>query len=188
MAGKAHPGDEGGKDLIEQIHLHIRELANDLPIVFLPGYDMQLALDLISGVDVWLNTPLRPLEASGTSGMKAAFNGVPSLSVLDGWWLEGCIENVTGWAVGAVNPQIDQSQVCDCIDNLTTGAAEKVLAGVEENDAKDLYGKLENIVLPLYYDDRAGWINVMKGAIGKNAAVFNSHRMIRRYAAEAYIK
>lgn len=163
MAGKAHPSDEGGKRLIEQIHLHIHELAGDLPIVYLPGYDMQLALDLVSGVDVWLNTPLRPLEASGTSGMKAAFNGVPSLSVLDGWWLEGCIENVTGWAVG--------------------NAAQ----GDEGNDILDLYNKLENVVLPKYYDDRSNWINMMRGAIGKNAAVFNTHRMIRRYATEAYM-
>jgi starch phosphorylase len=163
MAGKAHPNDEGGKHLIEQLHVHIRELGDDLPVVFLPGYDMELALDLVSGVDVWLNTPLRPLEASGTSGMKAAFNGVPSLSVLDGWWLEGCVENVTGWAVG--NAQ----------------------AGNESNDVVDLYRKLENVVLPLYYGDRAGWIAVMKGAIGKNASVFNTHRMIRRYATEAYM-
>jgi starch phosphorylase len=163
MAGKAHPNDERGKHLIEQLHLHARELGADLPVVFLPGYDMQLALDLVSGVDVWLNTPLRPLEASGTSGMKAAFNGVPSLSVLDGWWLEGCIEGVTGWAVG------------------------NALAGNEANDVRDLYHKLENVVLPLYYNDRAGWIALMKGAIGKNASVFNSHRMIRRYATEAYM-
>lgn len=160
MAGKAHPNDDGGKHLIEQLHVHIRELAGDLNIVYLPGYDMRLALELVAGVDVWLNTPLRPLEASGTSGMKAAFNGVPSLSVLDGWWLEGCIEGVTGWAVGTS------------------------LAG---DDASDLYNKLEKQVLPLYYGDRAGWIRVMKGAIGKNAAVFNSHRMIRRYASEAYM-
>ena len=163
LAGKAHPNDEGGKHLIEQLHVHMRELANDLPIVYLPGYDMELALDMVSGVDLWLNTPLRPLEASGTSGMKSAFNGVPSLSVLDGWWLEGCIEGVTGWAVGTS------------------------MLGDESDDAKDLYGKLESKVLPLYYTDRAGWINLMKGAIGKNASVFNSHRMIRRYATEAYM-
>ena len=163
LAGKAHPNDEGGKHLIEQLHVHMRELANDLPIVYLPGYDMELALDMVSGVDLWLNTPLRPLEASGTSGMKSAFNGVHSLSVLDGWWLEGCIEGVTGWAVGTS------------------------MLGDESDDAKDLYGKLESKVLPLYYTDRAGWINLMKGAIGKNASVFNSHRMIRRYATEAYM-
>ncbi|MCX7627549.1 MAG: alpha-glucan family phosphorylase [Methylophilaceae bacterium] len=163
MAGKAHPNDENGKHLIERIHLHMRELAEVMSIVFLPGYDMRLALEMVSGVDVWLNTPLRPLEASGTSGMKAAFNGVPSLSVLDGWWLEGCIEGITGWAVG--NPTV----------------------GDEGNDVQDLYGKLENVVLPRYYGDRAAWIAIMKGAIAKNAAVFNSHRMIRRYATEAYM-
>jgi starch phosphorylase len=163
MAGKAHPNDAMGKYLIEQIHRHMRVLADVMSVVFLPGYDMRLALDMVSGVDVWLNTPLRPLEASGTSGMKAAFNGVPSLSVLDGWWLEGCIEGVTGWAVG--NPTV----------------------GDEANDVQDLYGKLERTVLPRYYGDRSGWVSVMKGAIGKNAALFNSHRMIRRYVTEAYM-
>ncbi|MBU3737122.1 MAG: alpha-glucan family phosphorylase [Methylobacterium sp.] len=163
MAGKAHPNDEGGKRLIEQLHGYFRELAGDIRMVYLPGYDMGLALDLVAGVDVWLNTPLRPLEASGTSGMKAAFNGVPSLSVLDGWWLEGCIEGVTGWAVGNAAP------------------------GGEAEDVQDLYHKLEDVVLPLYYGDRAGWIAVMKGAISRNAALFNTHRMIRRYATEAYL-
>lgn len=163
MAGKAHPNDAMGRYLIEQIHRHMRVLADVMSVVFLPGYDMRLALEMVSGVDVWLNTPLRPLEASGTSGMKAAFNGVPSLSVLDGWWLEGCIEGITGWAVG--NPTV----------------------GDEANDIQDLYGKLERIVLPRYYGDRLGWTSVMKGAIGKNAALFNSHRMIRRYATEAYM-
>ncbi len=163
LAGKAHPNDAGGKHLIEQLHRYIRELADDITIVYLPSYDMRLALDMVAGVDVWLNTPLRPLEASGTSGMKAAFNGVPSLSMLDGWWLEGCIEGVTGWAVGTT------------------------LAGDVGDDARDLYHKLESQVLPLYYGDRAGWIRVMKGAIGRNASIFNSHRMIRRYASEAYM-
>lgn len=163
LAGKAHPNDEGGKRIIEQIHLYIRELAGDLTIVYLPGYDMQLALEMVSGVDIWLNTPLRPLEASGTSGMKAACNGVPSLSILDGWWLEGCIEGVTGWAVGTAQD------------------------GDAHADARDLYHKLENQVLPLYYGDRAGWIRVMKSTIGRNASIFNSHRMIRRYVSEAYM-
>jgi starch phosphorylase len=113
---------------------------------------------------VWLNTPLRPLEASGTSGMKAAFNGVPSLSVLDGWWIEGCIEGVTGWAIG---------------DSLLPS---------EGTDAESLYTKLESKVLPLYRSGIGAWAPVMKGAIGKNAAHFNSHRMMRRYAIEAYIR
>lgn len=164
LAGKAHPNDAGGKQLIEQLHRHRRELAADIPIAFLPGYSLALAQELVAGVDVWLNTPLRPLEASGTSGMKATFNGVPNLSVLDGWWIEGCIEGITGWAVG-------DSGVAD-----------------NDGDAASLYLKLEQQVLPLYYQDRSGWIHVMKGAIAKNASYFNSHRMMRRYATEAYIR
>ncbi len=164
LAGKAHPKDEGGKRLIEQLHAHIRELAGVIPAAFLPNYDMALALLLVSGVDVWLNTPLPPLEASGTSGMKAAFNGVPSLSVLDGWWVEGCLEGVNGWAIG--------------------NAAESG----READVQSLYEKLERTVLPLYHSDRAGWIRVMKGAMTKNASIFNSHRMMRRYVAEAYLR
>lgn len=162
VSGKAHPHDEGGKRLIEELHNWSRELGDDLPIVFLPDYDMALAQLLVAGVDVWLNTPLRPLEASGTSGMKAAFNGVPNLSVLDGWWIEGCIEGITGWAVGDSSPDGN------------------------DGDAESLYGKLEQQVLPLYYENRPGWIAVMKGAISKNASYFNSHRMMRRYATEAY--
>jgi starch phosphorylase len=164
LAGKAHPQDEGGKHLIQAIHTHMRELADVIPIAYLPNYDMDIARTLVSGVDVWLNTPLRPLEASGTSGMKATFNGVPNLSVLDGWWIEGCIEGVTGWSVG------------------DSGDADS------NQDAESLYDKLEHKVLPLYYHDRAGWIAVMKGAIVKNASFFNSHRMMRRYATEAYIR
>jgi starch phosphorylase len=164
MAGKAHPNDAPGKQLIELIHQHMAELRGEIPIVFLPDYDMALALELVSGVDVWLNTPLPPLEASGTSGMKAAFNGVPSLSVLDGWWIEGCIEGVTGWAIG--------------------NGSDKVSA----DDAYSLYDKLEQVVLPLYYEKRQDWIAVMKAAIGLNASFFNSHRMMRRYATEAYIR
>lgn len=164
LAGKAHPRDEGGKQLIEILHSYMHELSGIVSIAFLPNYDMELALDLVSGVDVWLNTPLRPLEASGTSGMKAAFNGVPNLSVLDGWWIEGCIEGVTGWTVG---------------DDSTE---------VGNGDAESLYNKLEHTVLPLYYQNRPGWIAVMKGAICKNASFFNSHRMMRRYATEAYIR
>jgi len=164
LAGKAHPHDENGKQLIAQLYKYARDLAGTITVVFLPGYDMALAQTLTAGVDVWLNTPLPPMEASGTSGMKAAFNGVPNLSVLDGWWIEGCIEGVTGWAIGDGVSEID-------------------------GDARALYDKLENIVLPLYYDtDKAGWISVMKGAISKNASYFNSHRMMRRYATEAYTR
>src|SRR5690606_7794725 len=162
LAGKAHPHDEIGKHLIEQLCAHARALAGTITVVYLPEYDMALAQTLTAGVDVWLNTPLPPLEASGTSGMKAAFNGVPNLSVLDGWWVEGCIEGATGWAVQT--------------------------SGVANSDARALYDKLQDAVLPLYYaPDCAGWLRVMKGAISKSASYFNSHRMMRRYATEAYL-
>ena len=161
LAGKAHPHDEGGKRLIELLHAHARDLAGAVPVVYLADYGMDLARLLVAGADVWLNTPMPPMEASGTSGMKAAFNGVPNLSVLDGWWAEGCIEGVTGWAVGSTN--------------------------AADGHAQSLYEKLEHTVLPLY-GDRAGWVRVMKGAIAKNASYFNSHRMMRRYATEAYLR
>jgi len=164
MAGKAHPKDEAGKQLIETLHTHMRDLSGAIPMAFLPDYDMALALLMVSGSDIWINTPLRPLEASGTSGMKAAFNGVPQFSVLDGWWVEGCLEGVTGWAVGDDSPTANG------------------------HDAMAFYDKLEKVILPLWYDDRPGWIAVMKGAISKNAAYFNSHRMMRRYATEAYLR
>ncbi len=162
LAGKAHPRDGNGKHLIELLCAHARDLAGTITVVYLPGYDMALAQMLTAGVDVWLNTPLPPLEASGTSGMKAAFNGVPNLSILDGWWVEGCIEGVTGWAIGDIS-------------------------GIPDGNARALYDKLEQVVLPLYFNnDKSRWISVMKGAISKNASYFNSHRMMRRYATEAY--
>jgi len=164
LAGKAHPQDGPGKQLIEILHTHMRELSDVIPMAYLPDYDMSTALALVSGVDVWLNTPLRPMEASGTSGMKAAFNGVPHLSVLDGWWIEGCIEGITGWAIG------DD-------DSFANG-----------DDAEHLYQKLEEIILPLFYQDQAAWTAVMKGAIAKCASYFNSQRMMRRYASEAYVR
>ncbi|HSA82812.1 MAG TPA: alpha-glucan family phosphorylase [Geminicoccaceae bacterium] len=165
LAGKAHPRDLAGKQTIERLHGHIRELAGAVPAVFLPNYDMALARDLVAGADLWLNTPLPPLEASGTSGMKATLNGVLNFSVLDGWWLEGCIEGRTGWAIG------DDAGV-----------------GEHGGDARDLYAKLEVLILPLYHGDRARWIWMMKEAIGKIASYFNSQRMMRRYASEAYFR
>ena len=164
MAGKAHPRDGDGKRLIERLHADIRQLAGAVPAAYLPNYDMALARELVAGVDVWLNTPLPPLEASGTSGMKAALNGVLNFSVLDGWWIEAWIEGRTGWAIG-----------------------DSQFAG-HERDALDLYSKLETLILPLYHDNRAGWIWMMKEAISKIAYYFNSQRMMRRYASEAYIR
>jgi starch phosphorylase len=163
LAGKAHPNDDGGKALIERLHEHARELDGKVRVCFIPNYGLRVAGAMVSGVDVWLNTPLPPLEASGTSGMKAAFNGVPQLSVLDGWWAEGCIEGVTGWAIGdAAQPP--------------------------EAHAQALYAKLEHQVLRSFYEDRSGWVRMMKAAISKNAVSFNSYRMMRRYVAEAYLR
>ncbi len=163
FAGKAHPHDEGGKALVQRLHRFMRELGPELPTVFVPNYDVALARCLVAGCDIWLNTPQPPLEASGTSGMKAAVNGVLNLSVLDGWWVEGCMEGVTGWAIGG--------------DESTSHA----------DDAQDLYAKLGEVVLPLYYEDRPRWIWMMKQSIAKLGSFFNAHRMMRRYAAEAYI-
>jgi glycogen phosphorylase len=158
FAGKAHPADMTGKESLHHIHQAIGELRGRVPIVFLHNYDMAVAQKLVAGADVWLNTPMPPMEASGTSGMKAAVNGGLNLSMLDGWWVEGCIEGVTGWSIEDA-----------------TGAV-------------PLYEKLENVVLPLYYEDRVRWIGMMKQAISKIACYFNTHRMMRRYAAEAYLR
>ncbi|HEX4571641.1 MAG TPA: alpha-glucan family phosphorylase [Dongiaceae bacterium] len=165
MAGKSHPSDGAGKALIRRIHDHIGELKHHIRIAFLPNYNMDLAKILVSGADVWLNTPEPPLEASGTSGMKAALNGVLNLSVLDGWWVEAAIEGVTGWSIGQDGGP-----------------------GQARATAQDLYRKLETIVLPLYYNDRARWIWMMKQSISKIACYFNTQRMMRRYAAEAYLR
>lgn len=165
-AGKAHPKDEAGKFLIERIFVIKEKLKDSIKIVYLENYNIEVASKLVSGVDVWLNTPLRPLEASGTSGMKATHNGVPNFSVLDGWWIEGHIEGFTGWAIGP-SPDVPADP---------------------DKDADDLYNKLENTILPIFYNDRHTWIRIMQNAIGKNAYYFNSHRMMRRYVTEAYIR
>lgn len=159
LAGIAHPADLPGLRLIEDLHKHITALAPEIPIVFLPGYDMALARHMVAGSDIWLNTPRPPLEASGTSGMKAALNGALNLSVLDGWWVEGCVEGVTGWSIDS--------------------------HGASDMDA--LLVKLEKVVLPLYADQRERWVFMMKQAISKLGPMFNSQRMIRRYASEAYL-
>jgi starch phosphorylase len=169
FAGKAHPKDEAGKTLIKSIYESIEQLKGDIKIAYLQNYNMTVASKMVSGVDLWLNTPIPPLEASGTSGMKAAHNGVINFSVLDGWWIEGWIEDVTGWAIGPP-PQ-----------NALT---------VKERTSKeldDLYGKLEFVIIPKYYHEREEWIDMMKNSIGKIGYYFNSHRMMRRYATEAYI-
>jgi starch phosphorylase len=169
-AGKAHPRDDAGKELIQRVVESMGRLGSDLPAVFLPNYDMALASVLVPGVDLWLNTPIRPQEASGTSGMKAAHNGVPNFSVLDGWWIEGHIEGVTGWSIGPEAKEVSLTERRD------------------REDLEDMYDKLEKVIMPIYYDRRPDWIRVMKDAIGKNAYYFNSHRMMRRYVTEAYIR
>ncbi len=160
FAGKAHPGDDQGNFFIQDIvRLRAQFLEHGIKIVYLENYDMKLAKYLVSGVDVWLNTPQPPMEASGTSGMKAAMNGVPSLSVLDGWWIEGCIEGRTGWAI-------------DCISG--------------GKDADSLYEKLEHKIVPLYCEQRHEFINVMRHAIALNGSFFSTQRMMLQYLAKAY--
>ncbi len=168
-AGKAHPQDHGGKEIIRKIFQAKEALKNDIKIAYLENYDMALGKMITSGVDLWLNNPQPPLEASGTSGMKAALNGVPSLSVLDGWWIEGHIEGVTGWSIGengrGLNDSHDQSK-----------------------DAASLYDKLEQVILPLFYRERDRFIEVMRHAIALNGSFFNTQRMLQQYVLKAYFR
>jgi len=166
-AGKAHPKDQGGKELIKRIFQGKERLKPDVKIAYLENYDMELGKMITSGVDLWLNTPKFPMEASGTSGMKAALNGVPSLSVLDGWWIEGHIEGITGWAIGEARRGHEESSN-------------------EPRDAQSLYDKLEHIILPLFYRDRDRLIDVMRNSIAINGSFFNTHRMIQEYVLKAY--
>jgi starch phosphorylase len=164
-AGKSHPNDTGGKEAIKEVIKASCELKN-VKMTFLENYDIDLARTIASGCDLWLNTPKAPYEASGTSGMKAALNGVPSLSSLDGWWLEGHMEGMTGWSIGK--------------------RAEEGMEVSDEEDAKSLYSKLETEIIPRYYDDKHSWAKTMKYAIGINASFFNSQRMVNQYLVKAY--
>ncbi len=155
LAGKAHPNDDAGKDLIRQVFQIKKELAGVVDVVFIPNYNIDIAKMLVSGVDLWVNTPQPPMEASGTSGMKAAHNGVPQFSTLDGWWIEGCLEGMTGWSITS-------------------------------EDATDFYAKLEENIIPTFYNDRPAWIKIMKNSIAFNASQFNTHRMIKDYVIHAY--
>ncbi len=160
-AGKAHPQDLPGKALIHNVIETAGKLSNDmLRIVYLENYAWDLGALLTAGVDVWVNTPRRPYEASGTSGMKAALNGVPSLSILDGWWIEGCIEGFTGWAI-------------------EDGAD-------DAEEADSLYEKLEKAVVPLYLSAPEKWARMMRTTLAFNGSFFNTNRMVKQYTRNAY--
>jgi len=165
FAGKAHPKDRPGKDLIKRIFQVSRELKDEIKVVFLDNYDLDIAKMIISGVDLWLNTPRRPMEASGTSGMKAVHNGIPNLSVLDGWWIEGHIEGVTGWSIGSRSAE----------------------PASDDGEAREIYDKLERIILPMYYGDRGKWLDIMRQSIAFNASFFNTQRMVQQYVLNAYL-
>jgi starch phosphorylase len=159
-SGKSHPDDDGGKKLITRIHDAMKELRGTIRAVYVENYDMAFAKHMIPGVDLWLNTPLRPEEASGTSGMKAALNGVPSLSILDGWWVEGCVEGKTGWSVGSID-------------------------GPPDDDAPSLYSRLERIT-SMYYHDTRRYAEIMRYAISLNGSYFTTERMVHEYVINAY--
>jgi starch phosphorylase len=169
FAGKAHPRDYEGKEIIRLLHQAKDELRGHVPIAYLPNYDMESAKLLCSGSDIWLNTPMPPLEASGTSGMKAALNGVPSLSVLDGWWVEGHVDGVTGWSIGERG---DPAQDAD--------------PKSDDSAAEALYDKLEHAVIPCFYNQRNRFIEMMRSTISLNGSFFNTERMIWQYLHRAY--
>lgn len=168
--GKAHPNDSGGKEIIQRILRAADALRPEVSVVYLANYDLGVARLLTAGVDLWVNTPRPPLEASGTSGMKAALNGVPSLSILDGWWIEGCIEGITGWSIGDPPAELEADGRRD------------------SRDAASFYDKLEHVVAPLYYRERDRFINVMRHAIALNGSFFNTQRMIQQYVLKAYFE
>src|SRR5437016_11579007 len=170
-AGKAHPNDVGATVVIRAIFQAKRALRRTVPVVFLDDYNLELGGKMTSGVDLWLNTPQFPLEASGTSGMKAALNGVPSLSILDGWWVEGHIEGVTGWSIGEPRRGPGSAAPAD-----------------NQAEAESLYSKLESIILPLYYGERHRFLEVMQHAIAINGSFFNTQRMVQQYITDAYLR
>jgi starch phosphorylase len=170
-AGKAHPHDTGGKDIIRHIFQAKKALRKVIPVVFLDDYNMEMGGKITAGVDLWLNTPQYPLEASGTSGMKAALNGVPSLSILDGWWVEGHIEGITGWSIG-------EARRSGGIVTATDNASE----------AQSLYAKLESVILPMFYRERSRYLAVMQHAIAINGSFFNTQRMVQQYVTDAYLR
>ena len=176
FGGKAHPKDAEGKALIQKIYEAKAHLQDDLRIIYLENYNVHIAYLMVAGVDIWLNTPRAPMEASGTSGMKAALNGVPSLSVLDGWWIEGCLEGVTGWAIGSEQEETKFK--------LSPEEEE----AIDRSDADSLYDKLENHILPMFYHDPNEYKKVMRNAIALNGAFFTTQRMVQQYVVNAYFR
>jgi starch phosphorylase len=162
FGGKAHPQDWDGKNMIRHIVQEAHALSGVVEIVYVENYDMSWGASLTSGADLWLNTPRPPNEASGTSGMKAALNGVPSLSVMDGWWIEGALDGVTGWSIDA-----------------ETGVD-------DDRTAEAVYGLLQHVILPAYAHDRLRYLATMRGAIAYNGSHFNAQRMLAQYAIDAY--
>ncbi len=162
-AGKAHPRDFSGKEIIHRVVAAAKDLLPEVRLVYLPNYDMRLGRLMTAGVDLWLNSPMPPMEASGTSGMKAAINGIPSLSIRDGWWIEGCIDGVTGWSIGAGPDKIDR-----------------------HDDGQSLLDRLERDILPIWYHRREDYGCIMRNAVAINGSVFNTHRMVQEYVARAY--
>jgi starch phosphorylase len=162
--GKAHPHDDGGKALIRRVFEAGVKLSSEVSVVYVEDYDLRWGALMTSGVDLWLNTPQRPYEASGTSGMKAALNGVPSLSVLDGWWIEGCLEGMTGWAIGHGGETSEDTA----------------------SEAASMYDKLETLIAPMFYGRPSAYGEVMRQAIAINGAFFNTHRMLSQYITQAY--
>ena len=183
-AGKAHPADGDGKAAIVRVFERARLLAGDVRVVYLADYDMRLARLLCGGSDVWVNTPVPPYEASGTSGMKAAVNAVPSLSTLDGWWLEGHVEGVTGWAIDA------EASLGESGDSAGRSGSEDGAVGdprAREADAAALYRALHDTIAPLYHGAPEAFTAVGRGALALNGSFFNARRMVSEYAQTAYV-
>ncbi len=170
-SGKAHPRDGGGKAVVAKLVTAARRWPGR--VVFLENYDMTVGAALTRGADVWLNNPRRPLEASGTSGMKAAMNGVLNVSILDGWWPEGCEHGVTGWKIGDPDPSED------AFDDVAAAA-------VDVRDRERLYAVLEHDVLPTFHGDRSRWVRMMRASIAMSAWRFSSDRMVEEYVARLY--
>ncbi len=164
-SGKAHPNDEPGKETIKRIFAAAKDMNEAVKVVYLQNYEMSLAKKICAGVDLWINTPLRPREASGTSGMKAALNGVPSFSVHDGWWVEGHVEGVTGWTIGSDAPIGEEEG---------------------EREVEDMYFKLSRIIIPMYYGSPMEYAKIRRSSIAFNGSFFNTQRMVTQYLRNAY--